>query len=406
MLIPHVYFALAVLSLSLYLQGALSFTKQQRIDHMLNASGVLNRQWYEQENGMWQDMWWNSGAILATIGDVALINEDFKQTATEIYSNSLIAAKASNPYHSHSWLDDFYDDEGWWALGWIKAYDVTNDTRYLEAANEIFDDLLKGNHATCGGHWWNKAKTYNAAIGNELYLAVAASLANRVEDGTFYRKHAQSQLKWFLEAGFINDNNTINDGLNVSTCKSVGAVYSYNQGVILGALVEMHTLTKNSSYLDIASKIAHGAIDQLAAPNNGVLTDVGYPIGPDMTLAQFKGIFARNLMYLQKTRGEDAFVELLQHNADSISKTNRQDNGRLGAFWQGPLQNVTAAAHSSALDCLLAAAAVSSQHEDAGNCREQGNVRGEGGSPCVVVVTTFVTVVVPQSTTHMVAQMN
>lgn len=188
-----------------------------------------------------------------------------------------------------------------------------------------------------------------------------------------------------------------------STCERAGPVYSYNQGVILGALVEMHALTGNSSYLDIASKIAYGAIDQLAKPHAGILTDIGYPRGPDITGAQFKGVFARNLMYLQKARGEDAFVSFLQHNADSIWRTNRQDNGQLGAFWQGPLQNITAASHSSALDCLLAAAAVSSQHEGAEDCHGQGNASGEGGSPCVVVVTTLVTVVVPPPTGHALA---
>ncbi|KAF2159217.1 glycoside hydrolase family 76 protein [Zasmidium cellare ATCC 36951] len=350
--------ASAVLLLSLSPSLSLAATKQEYIDHTLNASDILNQQWYSQNDGMWQELWWNSGAILATIGDVALLNDGFKQTAVDIYSKSLTAAKAAN---GNSWLNEFYDDEGWWAMGWIKAYDVTQDTKYLDAANEIFNDLLTGNDATCGGHWWSKDKTDNTAIGNELYLAIAASLANRMDDGTSYQKYAQSQLDWFLGAGFFNENHTISDGLNVSSnCERIGAVYSYNQGVILGALVEMNTLTDNSSYLDIANGIAHAAIDQLAKPNNGVLTDVGYPVGPDPTGAQFKGVFARNLMYLHHAQPDDDFADFLQYNANSIWKSNRQGDGKLGAFWQGPLQNITAAAHSSALDCLLAAAAVSS----------------------------------------------
>ncbi|KAK4496780.1 hypothetical protein PRZ48_012763 [Zasmidium cellare] len=350
--------SMAVLLLSLSPSLVLASTKQDYIDHTLNASDVLNQRWYSQDDGLWQDLWWNSGAIMATIGDVALSNNDFKQTAIDIYSNSLTAAKAAN---GNTWLNDFYDDEGWWAMGWIKAYDVTQDTKYLDAANEIFNDLLTGNDATCGGHWWSKEKKDNTAIGNELYLAVAASLANRMDDGTSYQKYAQSQVDWFLNAGFLNENNTISDGLNVTdNCERIGAVYSYNQGVILGALVEMNELTGNSSYLDIACEIAHAAIEQLATPNNGILTDVGYPKGPDPTGAQFKGVFARNLMYLQKARPDDDFVRFLQNNADSIWKNNRQADGQIGAFWQGPLQNVSAAAHSSALDCLLAAAAVSS----------------------------------------------
>lgn len=352
--------ASAGILLSLVPSLGLAASKKELIDHTLNATDVLNQQWYSQDDGMWGHLWWQSGAMLATIGDVALLSRDFKPTAADIYSNSLVAAKASNPYDPNSFLDDFYDDEGWWAMGWIKAYDVTHDKRYLNAANDIFNDLLTGNDATCGGHWWSKAEKDNSAIGNELYLAVAASLANRMQDATPYRHYAQSQLDWFLNSGLVNENHTINDGLNITTCESGGPVYSYNQGVILGALVEMHALTGNSTYLDIAYNVARGAIKQLAAPHNGVLTEIGYPGAPDPTGAQFKGVFARNLMYLQKVHGEDLFVDFLKSNADSIWKSNRTDNGTMGVFWQGPLQNITAASQSSALDCLVAAASVSS----------------------------------------------
>lgn len=351
----------AALLLTLSPSLGLAATSQLRyLDRTLNASDVLNQEWYSQKDGMWQHLWWNSGAMLATIGDVALLHDGFKETATNIYTNSLTAAKASNPYHPNSFVDDFYDDEGWWAMGWIKAYDLTKDKKYLHAADRIFTDLLTGNDPNCGGHYWSKARQDNTAIGNELYLAVAASLANRMDDGAFYRKHAQSQLDWFLNSGLINENNTIVDGLNTTSCEARGPVYSYNQGVILGALVEMHILTGKSSYIDTACNIARGAINQLAKPHDGILTDIGYPHGPDLTGAQFKGVFARNLMYLQKVRKQDGFLEFLQSNADSIWNKNRQANGQLGAFWQGPLQNISAAAHSSALDCLVAAAAVSS----------------------------------------------
>lgn len=214
-------------------------SKVDYLNHAMNATSVLNRQWYNRSTGLWQELWWNSGATLATIGDVVLINDEFRSTATGMLSDILVAAKAFN---GGSFLNQFFDDEGWWAMGWIKAYDVTKDTKYLAAAQDIFKDMLTGQKAKCGGIWWSKDKAYNAAIANQLFLAVAASLANRV-GGHQYREIAQKQVDWLLSSGMVNGNSTFNDGLNVLNCKRIGDVFSYNQGVILLGLIEMQKLT-------------------------------------------------------------------------------------------------------------------------------------------------------------------
>lgn len=238
--LPSSLLALAVFTFSSSFPSAVdAASKAVYLEHAMNATDVLNDRWYSRSNGRWQDFWWNTGATLATIGDVALVIDDFKPTASEMFSNILVAAKASN---GGTFLDTFFDDEGWWALGWIKAYDVTNDTKYLLAAQEIFKDMLTGQNAKCGGIWWSKDRVSNSAISNQLFLAVAASLANRV-GGHQYRDVAQKQVDWLLSSGMMNDNSTFNDGLDISTCKLTGPVYSYNQGVILGACVEMQKLT-------------------------------------------------------------------------------------------------------------------------------------------------------------------
>jgi predicted alpha-1,6-mannanase (GH76 family) len=358
MLFTTGFAALAAFLLSASLPTSVEGTSRTvYLDHAMNATDVLNERWYNRSSGLWQEFWWNSGAALATIGDVALLNTDFKATASAMFGDIVVAAKASN--HG-TFLNTFFDDEGWWAMGWIKAYDVTHDTKYLAVAQEIFEDMATGQQATCGGIWWSKDRTSNSAISNQLFLAVAASLANRVEDQRQkYGEIAQSQVDWLLSSGMVNDNSTFNDGLDISTCKLTGPVYSYNQGVILGGLVEFYKLTGDDAYLDKARNIALGAIKQLATPNHGILTDAGYPGGMDATGAQFKGIFARNLMYLQSVRGRGEYVTFLQKNADSIYLKDRQKDGQMGALWQGPIKSISAAAQVSALDCLMAAARVS-----------------------------------------------
>ena len=207
-------------------------------------------------------------------------------------------------------------------------------------------------------HRWDKQHHADNAINNELFIDVAAALGNRVpDDDDYYRKYAEDHANWFLNAGLLSENNTFHDGFDPVTCRSKGTVFSYNQGVILGGLVELSKLTGNSSWLDSAASIAHGAVTTLV-DSNGIFTETGsYPTN-DPVANMFKGVFARNLVYLQQARGDDSYVTLLTKSAISIWQNDWDSEGLLGPDWQGPVYNTSAQAQSSALDCLIAAAAV------------------------------------------------
>ncbi|KAK0355880.1 hypothetical protein LTR59_008507 [Friedmanniomyces endolithicus] len=85
------------------------------------------------------------------------------------------------PHQTNGFLNSYCDDEGWWALAWIAAYDVTGNWQYLATAESIFEDMKAAAGTTpCGGLiWWDKSHTYVNATANELFLDVAAHLANR-----------------------------------------------------------------------------------------------------------------------------------------------------------------------------------------------------------------------------------
>jgi hypothetical protein len=333
-------------------------SRSEYIDHAVDAVNVLNNIWYNSSNGQWQDLWWNSANVVTMLANVAdLDRENLLPVANYYFENTVTAASAWN---DGSFRNAFYDDEGWWAMAWIRVFDLTGNTTYLGASQDIFEDMQSGEGATCGGHWWSTNRTENESIANTLYLAVAASLANRVSDQrAMYEDVATSQYDWFIGSGLINSNNTINDGLNLTNCKPGDIVWTYNQGAMVGALIEMYRLTKNQTFLDTASRIAHGSIDHLTI--NGILTEHGYPKPLDNVSAQFKGIFVRNLAYIHSMAPDAEYVSFLQTNADAIWQNARGYDGQIGGNWQGPFDNdASAASQSSALDCLVAAAAVSS----------------------------------------------
>ncbi|KAL5415771.1 hypothetical protein PMIN03_002548 [Paraphaeosphaeria minitans] len=259
----------------------------------------------------------------------------------------------------NDWIDGFYDDDLWWALGWIAAYDVTQDKEYLTLAESIFAAVATtwGTNCGNGGIYWSWQKSYVNAIANELFLSTAAHLANRADDKASYVAWAKKEINWFTASGMINSRGTINDGLT-SNCKNNNmTTWSYNQGVILGGLVELNRASPDDSYLALAAKIAKAAIAELS-DDSGILHDKCEPsCGADGT--QFKGIFVRNLQLLHEAAPDDAYVKFIQTNANSVWMNNRDDGNMLSIDWAGPFINpANASTHSSAMEALIAAITV------------------------------------------------
>ena len=376
-------FLLSCISL---LQGSLVLAQDGYTDKALNASWELVNTWYNETSGLFDNLWWNSANMITTLADLTAIDNGADNLTQDLWSFTFDQAQKFNlrelrandtmrcqwpncdeeppTVQPKGFLNGFYDDQGWWAHAWIKVYDLNGQSQYLQAAVDIFDDMVStGYNATCGGIWWDKKHTQNVAIANELFLSLAAHLGNRKTDSQdYYKKWASKQWDWFFNSGMVNSDYNINDGLDLKTCKNNGAtVFTYNQGVILGALVEMKKLYGDSKYLDDAKTIANAAISKLST--NGVLHEPGDESAPDETGRQFKGIFMRNLMILQQEVNDGDYKKFIASNADSIWN-NARNGSLLGPDWAGGSGTPSAASQSSALDALVAAAAVVQDNGD------------------------------------------
>ncbi|KAF2160403.1 glycoside hydrolase family 76 protein [Zasmidium cellare ATCC 36951] len=338
------------------------------------------QQWYDESTGLWQGQWWNSGSCISTIANLATIDGNLKNDIVSVMENSFANAPKTYPNflsksvipssHPLTHTTDkatprsYYDDDGWWALALLSAYDLTRNTAYLTSATAIFTSMrstfgstpCSSNSGAQGGIWWDKDHTYINAIPNELFLSVAAHLANRAGDGGEYRDLARRQWEWFRGTGLINQGNTINDGLDPGSCaNNGGVVWTYNQGVILGALVELSSATGDASLLSTVGSIASAAIAQLS-DSDGILHEPceSYAEGCDTDRTQFKGIFARNLARLGRAGGGD-YGDFLRRNAESVWGSSNDGDGVLGVNWAGPFGGGNASTTCSGLDVLVAA---------------------------------------------------
>ncbi len=361
---------IALLSLLLLAPPAASIAAPKPPDTRAAISAL--QQWYNPATGIYSSTgWWNSANAITTLANYSRVahTEEF----FPIFANTLEKAQ-TGPDGAKNFLNKYYDDEGWWALAWIDVYDLTRDQKYLGQATSIFQDMQLGwDDQTCGGGvWWSKDNKDKNAIENELFLSVAASLANRESDTARQAdalRWMRKEWSWFRSSGMINADHLINDGLDPSTpshCPNNGKrTWTYNQGVILGGLTEMSAAEQRAhrpdkTLLPLAKSIAVAAMARLKDKNGALGEPDDAHDGADVP--QFKGIFARNLMLLNNRSPIPGYAAFVQTNARLIWNQDRNATNQLGFWWSGPFDQADAARQSSALDLLVAAQALSKTH--------------------------------------------
>lgn len=332
--------------------GASHATIAQDRQTIAQSALTVLQSWYDAKTGLWKSTgWWNSANALDSVIDYAAYT---KSTAYNDVIDNTFRVNAGDNF-----LNKFYDDEGWWALAWVHAYEFTPNNTYLDMAKTIFKDMTTGWDDTCGGGvWWSKDRTYKNAIANELFLQLAARLHNLTpgdQGSGSYLDWAQREWTWFKASGMINSRGLVNDGLK--NCKNNNDIpWTYNQGVILGGLVELNKATGDAALLDQAQTIADAAL-KILVDDNGILREpceLAFNCGNDGP--QFKGIFIRNLYFLTQTAATKTdYADFILKNADSIWGKDRSASDQLGLKWYGKFDRADAARQSSALEALNAA---------------------------------------------------
>jgi predicted alpha-1,6-mannanase (GH76 family) len=309
--------------------------------------------YYDTSTGLWKSSggtyWWQSANMLyATI--------DYMSRA----GNTTYSSDITTTFNAHKSINfimnygntHYYDDEAWWALAWIRAYDFTNNSTYLAMAQTIFNDLIGSWDSTCnGGIWWSTDRSYKNAITNELFLEVAARLHERISsdttggsgpNGHSYIDWATMEWNWFVNSGMINGSNMINDGLTSSCANNGGTTWTYNQGVVLGGLAELYHITGNSAYLSWAETLANASARLLTV--GGILQESCDPSGDcGADGDNFKGIYIRNLATLYAIDHDGTHAAFIAKNETWLWANDRDGNNNFGLVWYGPFNSTNAA---------------------------------------------------------------
>ncbi|MEW2501867.1 MULTISPECIES: glycoside hydrolase family 76 protein [unclassified Amycolatopsis] len=158
------------------------------------------------------------------------------------------------------WINDYYDDIAWLglALQRVRALDLSDVDR---AIADIDAQLHEGwTDDAGGGIWWRRGDTFKNAPAN----GPAAIFHAREGDAT----RARDMTKWLTDTLVDPATGLVWDGLRVDTGELIKHIFTYCQGVYLGACLEQSNVDAASRTVRaIATHLAPSAI--LRGQNGG-----------------------------------------------------------------------------------------------------------------------------------------
>ncbi|WP_423735161.1 glycoside hydrolase family 76 protein [Chitinophaga caseinilytica] len=278
------------------------------IANFYNASG---KYFNENHSGANTFHYWRNAHALDVLLD-AYIRKNDPQIKARM-DDLLDGMKTRN---GNTYINHFYDDMEWMALACIRVFEVTGDAKYKTVAETLWNDIKGGWDDTWGGGiYWNKERKNKNTPANAPAGIIAARL--------YLLDHRPEDLDWARKIYLWQKNNLVDpvtglvwDGLD-GTGTNKNWKFTYNQGVFIGAAVELYKITGEQVYLNDALKTANNSLTGDLTQGN-LMKDEGAGDG-----GLFKGILVRYMMLLItdgniSTSDAGKFVRFLQVNAETL----------------------------------------------------------------------------------------
>jgi predicted alpha-1,6-mannanase (GH76 family) len=239
------------------------------------------------------------------------------------------------------WLVGHYDDECWMALALMRAHDLTGEDRYLQTAADLFADIMGGWDTTCcgavkGGLWWDKAHTQKATASNAGAVIAGARLFERTGEDAYLEFARMAYDFW--HANMVDPaRHHVLDHINPDGTK-VDWKFTYNEGLMIGAGVELNRQTGDARYLNEARAIAGFLLsDETVSSAYGKVLSDGSNSSCGGDCHAFKGPAYRYLKLLHEVAGSSTYRGVLKACANAIWNLARSaDHDLFSVSWTGP----------------------------------------------------------------------
>jgi hypothetical protein len=140
--------------------------------------------------------------------------------------------------HTDNWSGDTFNDDLCWAcIAFLRAYNVTGTTRWLNDAEDNFNTVwTRGEDASDGGIWWTTGKTKKASPSNWTFVIAGHLIYNYAGNGAAL---SRAQVVYnFCKANLCNSSSgQVYDSVGLPSGTD-SREWSYNYGTAVGAASE------------------------------------------------------------------------------------------------------------------------------------------------------------------------
>jgi predicted alpha-1,6-mannanase (GH76 family) len=273
--------------------------------------------------------WWQAHALDAAVDAVDRTQDP---GARERVRGHVAGVVRRNGGHI---TNDYYDDMAWMGIALLRADEVAGvETATLVA--DLWTDIRQGWDERHGGVVWRRGDTYTNTPANAPSAILAARLHRRygtAADLDWARRIADWQQATLVD----RESGVVWDGIHPETDLAPSReLYTYNQGTVVGAEVELWRLTGDVGHLERAERTARAALGRFTDPTSDLLPVEGAGDG-----GLFKGILARYLGELVRASGDrqgevgKRVLAVLRRNGEAVAAVGDRP---VGADWSRPAE--------------------------------------------------------------------
>jgi hypothetical protein len=159
--------------------------------------------------------------------------------------------------------DKYYDDNAWMVLSFLEAYEMTQDRRYLQRAEQTLSFVLSGwDEQAGGGIWWHeghKGESKNTCSNAPSAVACLRLAKHQSPDKakTLVAK-AQKIVDWTVKT-FESEDGLYADGMNLKTGKVNRDQLTYNTALMIRAFLGLYRATGDETFLHRANRAARAS---------------------------------------------------------------------------------------------------------------------------------------------------